>query len=257
MKIMKRPGVLAKKIGMTSIYTETGRVVPVTLLEMKDASVVFARCLEKEDGSSIWEVQVGSGHVKNITRPLEKRFQKLGVPPKKILKSFFVDQPMSEGVFCESSDRFLGGEEEVEKNPSLDEVACESQKNQEKVPTHWASGHRFSVEYFKEGAYVDVTGITLGKGFAGPMKRHNFGGLRASHGVSISHRSGGSIGNRKFPGRVFKGKKMAGHLGCERVTIQNLCVMGMDQERSLIIVKGSVPGFESGWVVVKDAVKKQ
>jgi len=103
---------------------------------------------------------------------------------------------------------------------------------------------------------VLVTGVSIGKGFAGAMKRHNFGGLRASHGVSISHRSHGSTGQCQDPGKVFKGKKMAGHMGDERVTTQNLVVVKTDVERGLLMVRGAVPGSKGGWVIVRDAVKK-
>jgi large subunit ribosomal protein L3 len=116
-------------------------------------------------------------------------------------------------------------------------------------------GAELSVEHFVPGQKVDVTGVSIGKGFAGAMKRHNFGGLRASHGVSISHRSHGSTGNRQDPGRVFKGKKMAGHMGARQVTVQNLEVVATDAARGLILVKGGVPGAKGGFVLIKDAVK--
>jgi len=115
---------------------------------------------------------------------------------------------------------------------------------------------QLTAAHFVAGQFVDVIGTSIGKGFAGVMKRHNFGGLRASHGVSVSHRSHGSTGHRQDPGRVFKGKKMAGHLGNERVTVQNLEVVSTDPDRGLILVKGAVPGAEGGWVLVKDAVKR-
>lgn len=117
-------------------------------------------------------------------------------------------------------------------------------------------GVELSVGHFVEGQFVDVTGTSIGKGFAGGMKRHNFGGLRASHGVSVSHRSHGSTGNRQDPGRTFKNKKMAGHMGDVRVTTQNLKVVAADVERGLIMVKGAVPGAAGGWVYVRDAVKR-
>ena len=110
--------------------------------------------------------------------------------------------------------------------------------------------------HFSVGAFVDVTAISKGKGFAGVMKRHNFGGLRASHGVSISHRSHGSTGQRSFPGRVFKNKKMAGQLGNKRTTVQSLCVMHVDEERGVLAVRGGVPGPRGVYVMVQDAVKK-
>lgn len=117
------------------------------------------------------------------------------------------------------------------------------------------AGTELSAVHFVEGQKVDITGTSIGKGFAGGMKRHGFGGLRASHGVSISHRSHGSTGNAQDPGRVFKGKKMAGHMGSETVTVQNLEVVSVDEQRDLILVKGAVPGHKEGWVCVRDAVK--
>ncbi len=117
-------------------------------------------------------------------------------------------------------------------------------------------GAEITAEHYLAGQFVDIAGVSIGKGFAGAMKRHNFGGLRASHGVSVSHRSHGSTGQCQDPGKVFKGKKMAGHLGAVRVTTQNLQVVKTDADRGLILVKGAVPGSKGGWVTVKDAVKK-
>src|SRR5579883_215513 len=117
-------------------------------------------------------------------------------------------------------------------------------------------GAVITVDHFVAGQHVDVTGITIGKGFAGGMKRWNFGGLRATHGVSVSHRSHGSTGNRQDPGRTFPGKKMAGHLGHEQVTTLNLKVVSIDADKGLIMIKGSVPGSDGGWVLVRDAVKR-
>lgn len=117
-------------------------------------------------------------------------------------------------------------------------------------------GARLLVSHFVAGQFVDVTGTSIGRGFAGVMKRHNFAGLRASHGVSISHRSHGSTGQRQDPGRVFKGKKMAGHMGAKQRTVLNLEVFGVDETRGLILVKGAVPGAEGGWVRIRDSVKK-
>ncbi len=116
-----------------------------------------------------------------------------------------------------------------------------------------AVGTTYGAEIFTSGQCVDVTGTSIGKGFAGPMKRHNFGGLRATHGVSLSHRSHGSIGNREDPGKVFKGKRMAGHMGNETVTLQNLVVHGVDGD--LLLIRGGIPGAEGSYVLVKDAVK--
>jgi large subunit ribosomal protein L3 len=118
-------------------------------------------------------------------------------------------------------------------------------------------GAELTAAHFVAGQYVDVTGTSIGKGFAGGMKRWNFGGLRATHGVSVSHRSLGSTGNRQDPGRTFKNKKMAGHLGDERVTTQNLTIVSVDADEGLIFVKGSIPGHDNGYVLVRDAVKKK
>jgi large subunit ribosomal protein L3 len=117
-------------------------------------------------------------------------------------------------------------------------------------------GAEITADHFVVGQFVDVTGTTTGKGFAGPMKRWNFGGLRATHGVSVSHRSHGSTGGRQDPGKTFKNKKMAGHLGVERVTTQNLRVVQTDVERGLVLVEGAVPGTAGGWIFIRDAVKK-
>ena len=119
-----------------------------------------------------------------------------------------------------------------------------------------AIGSELSANHFTVGQFVDVTGVTIGKGFAGAMKRHNFGGLRASHGVSISHRSHGSTGNSQDPGRVFKGKKMAGQMGDRQRTIQNLQVVAVDEDRGLIFIKGGLPGSKGKWISIKDSVKK-
>jgi large subunit ribosomal protein L3 len=117
-------------------------------------------------------------------------------------------------------------------------------------------GAEITADHFVEGQFVDVSGTTIGKGFAGAMKRHNFGGLRASHGVSVSHRSHGSTGQRQDPGKVFKGKKMAGHMGDVNVTTQNLRVVKTDPDRGLIMIRGAVPGAKGGWVTIHDAVKR-
>jgi len=118
-------------------------------------------------------------------------------------------------------------------------------------------GAEITADHFVPGQFVDVTGTSQGKGFQGAMKRWNFGGLRATHGVSVVHRSHGSTGQRQDPGKVFKGKKMAGHLGDERVTTQNLVVAKIDVERGLLMIRGAVPGSKGGWVIVRDAVKKK
>lgn len=136
-------------------------------------------------------------------------------------------------------------------------VAPKSKLVEFRIPPEMAGpiGAEITADHYAPGQKVDVAGTSLGKGFAGAMKRWNFGGLRATHGVSVSHRSHGSTGQRQDPGKVFKGKKMAGHLGDERVTTQNLEVVRVDVERGLIFIRGSVPGSDGGWVEVRDAVK--
>ncbi|MCK4939803.1 MAG: 50S ribosomal protein L3, partial [Rhodospirillaceae bacterium] len=120
-----------------------------------------------------------------------------------------------------------------------------------------AVGAEIAPSHFVDGQMVDVTGTSIGKGFAGAMKRHNFGGMRASHGVSISHRAHGSTGQCQDPGKVFKGKKMAGHMGASRITTLNLEIVATDDDKGLILVKGAVPGSKGGWVLVRDAIKKK
>ena len=209
-----RTGVIAKKIGMSRIFNEDGRQVPVTVLLLDDLKVVARRTMEKDGYTA---VQLGSGlaKAKNVSKPMRSYFAASKVEVKRVLKEFRV-----------SSENLI-------------EV-----------------GSQITVNHYVEGQFVDVSGISIGKGFAGAMKRHNFGGLRASHGVSISHRSHGSTGQCQDPGRVFKGKKMAGHMGSRRVTTQNLEVVSTDEEAGLILVRGAVPGAKGGWVTISDAVKK-
>ena len=209
-----RSGIIAQKLGMTRVFKDDGRHVPVTVLKM-DGCQVVARRTEESHGYNA--VQLGSGAVKlkNVTRPMRGHFAVASVEPKRKLAEFRV-----------SADAVLD------------------------------VGATLKADHFVVGQHVDVSGTSIGKGFAGAMKRHNFAGLRASHGVSISHRSHGSTGQCQDPGRVFKGKKMAGHMGAARVTTQNLEIVATDVERGLLLVKGAVPGSKGGWVLVRDAVKK-
>lgn len=209
-----RSGVIAQKVGMTRVFTDDGRHVPVTVLKLDNCQVVAQRT-EERDGYSAVQLGVGTAKVKNVTKAMRGHYAVAKVEPKRKLAEFRV-----------TADNLV-------------EVGAE-----------------FSANHFVPGQKVDVAGTSVGKGFAGAMKRHNFGGLRASHGVSISHRSHGSTGQCEFPGKVFKGKKMAGHLGAARVTTQNLEVVRIDEERGLILVKGAVPGHKGGWVLVRDAVKR-
>ena len=209
-----RTGVIAKKVGMTRLFQEDGRHVPVTVLALENSQVTAHRTADRD---GYFAVQVGSGEAKqkNVNKPQREAFAKAQVPLKMKVAEFRVDT-----------------EEAL-------------------LPV----GARISAEHFIAGQKVDITGHTQGKGFAGAMKRWGFGGLRATHGVSLSHRSHGSTGNRQDPGRVFKGKKMAGHMGDRQRTQQNLEIVRTDADRGLLFVKGSVPGAKNGWLLVKDAVK--
>jgi large subunit ribosomal protein L3 len=210
-----RVGLIAQKVGMTRVFDETGKHVPVTLLYVEECKVLEHKKIEKDGYNA---VKIGYGDIKlnKVSKPLKGFFDKIAIKPMKKIKEFRID----------NQDDFLEISSDVK------------------------------VDHFKEGQFIDVRGVSIGKGFAGSMKRHNFGGLRASHGVSVSHRSHGSTGNRQDPGRVFKGKKMAGHLGVENVVVQNLKVFAVDSEKSLIIVKGAVPGNKGGLVTITDAIKK-
>ena len=209
-----RSGVIAKKVGMTRLFMEDGRQVPVTVLQLEGLQVVAQRTTEK-DGYTAVQLGAGAAKAKRTSKAMRGHFAAANVEPKRKLAEFRV-----------SPENLI------------------------------AVGEEISAEHYVEGQKVDVAGTSIGKGFAGAMKRHNFGGLRASHGVSISHRSHGSTGQCQDPGKVFKGKKMAGHMGAVRVTTQNLQVVKTDAERGLIMIKGAVPGSKGGWVTVKDAVKK-
>ncbi|WP_270728712.1 50S ribosomal protein L3 [Shimia sp. Alg240-R146] len=210
-----RSGIIAKKVGMTRLFMEDGKQIPVTVLQLDGLQVVAQRTIEK-DGYTAVQLGAGSAKAKRTSQAMRGHFAAAKVEPKRKLAEFRVSE---EGLI---------------------EVGAE-----------------ISAEHFLEGQKVDVAGTSIGKGFAGAMKRHNFGGLRATHGVSISHRSHGSTGQCQDPGKVFKGKKMAGHMGAVRVTTQNLEVVKTDADRGLLFIKGAVPGPKSGWVSVKDAVKKK
>jgi len=211
---MLRSGVIAKKLGMTRLFMEDGRQIPVTVLQLDNLQVVAQRTAER-DGYTAVQLGAGAAKAKRTTAAMRGHFARASVAPKRKIAEFRV-----------SPENLIGVGEEI------------------------------TADHYAEGQYVDIAGTSIGKGFAGAMKRHNFGGLRASHGVSISHRSHGSTGQCQDPGKVFKGKKMAGHLGAARVTTQNIQVVRTDADRGLIMVKGSVPGSKGGWVTIKDAVKK-
>jgi large subunit ribosomal protein L3 len=210
-----RSGIIAKKLGMTRLFMDDGRQVPVTVLQMENVQVVAQR-LPETDGYTAVQLGAGNAKAKNTTQPMRGHFARANVAPKRRLVEF--------------------------------RVAPENMID---------VGAEITADHFISGQYVDVAGTSIGKGFAGAMKRHNFSGLRASHGVSVSHRSHGSTGQCQDPGKVFKGKKMAGHMGSVRVTVQNLEVVQTDVDRGLIMIKGAVPGSRGGWVTVRDAVKRR
>ena len=211
---MLRTGLIAKKLGMTRLFMEDGKQIPVTVLSLENLQVVAQRTTEK-DGYVAVQLGAGAAKAKRTSQAMRGHFAAAKVEPKRKVAEF--------------------------------RVAEENMIN---------VGETITANHYFEGQFVDVSGVSVGKGFAGAMKRHNFGGLRATHGVSVSHRSHGSTGQCQDPGKVFKGKKMAGHMGAARVTTQNLQVVRTDAGRGLIMVKGAVPGSKGGWVTLKDAVKK-
>ncbi|MDR2464228.1 MAG: 50S ribosomal protein L3 [Holosporales bacterium] len=208
-----RTGVVAKKIGMTRIFSADGVSVPVTVLQV-DECVVLEQKTMSRDGYDAVKLGAGQTRVSKLSRAVRCIYSSKDLEPRAMMKEFRV-----------TSDGLLD------------------------------VGTLIRVDHFSSGQLVDVTGISIGKGFAGVIKRHGFGGLRATHGVSLSHRSHGSVGNRTKPGRIFKNKRMAGHLGNVKVTTLNLTVHGIDNARGLLFLRGSVPGPKNGIVFVRDAIK--
>ncbi len=208
-----RTGLIAQKLGMTRVFTDAGRHVPVTVLQLDGCHVVDVRT-EDKDGYAAVQLGAGEARVKNVNKARRGHFAKAKVTPRLKLAEFRV-----------SADALLD------------------------------VGAELSANHFVSGQFVDVTGTSIGKGFAGAMKRHGFSGLGASHGVSVSHRALGSTGNSQDPGKVFKGKKMAGQMGDRQVTTQNLEVVSTDEDRGLILIRGAVPGAKGSWVLIRDAVK--
>jgi large subunit ribosomal protein L3 len=213
---MKRSGLIGTKMGNSSYYDESGKALPVTILKISDCIVSGVKTLEKNGYSSVQLVSIDG----------KKDIKQLKKPQQKLFANLKI-------------------------NPK--KIIKEFRVDQENI---LEIGSNLNVTHFKQDQFVDVTSTSIGKGFAGAMKRHNFGGLRASHGVSVSHRSHGSTGQNQDPGKVFKGKKMAGHMGATQVTIQNLKVVEIDEENSLLIIKGSVPGKKNSIIFIKDAIKK-
>ena len=204
---------IGKKIGMTQIFDEKGKVVPVTVVEAGPCVVSQVKTVETDGYTAI---QMGFGDIKpkHVTKPLQGHFKKADVAPKRILKEFRFED-------------------------------CSA----------YELGQILKADVFETGDKVDVTGKSKGKGYAGVIKRWNFARLKESHGTGPNARHGGSMGACSSPSRVWKGKKMAGHLGAEKVTVQNLTVVKIDAEDNLIAIKGAIPGANGGYVVIKDSVK--
>ncbi len=207
--------IIGRKVGMTRVFTDAGEAIPVTVIECEPNRVTQVKTLET-DGYSAIQVTVGTQKVSRITKAAVGHFQKAGVEPGRSLWEIRVGD---------------------------DKIA------------DYATGAELRVDAFADIKSVDVTGTSIGKGFAGGMKRWGFKGGRATHGNSLSHRAPGSIGQRQSPGRVFKNKKMAGQMGNERITALNLDLVRVDSERNLLLVKGAVPGADNGNVIVRPTVK--
>ncbi|MDE2347841.1 MAG: 50S ribosomal protein L3 [Gammaproteobacteria bacterium] len=208
-------GLVGRKCGMTRIFTDAGVSVPVTVVEALPNRISQIKS-EKPDGYKAVQVTTGTRRASRVTKAQAGHFAKANVAAGSTSQEF----------------RLLAGE-----GDSL------------------SVGAELKVDMFAAGQVVDVTGTTLGKGFAGTMKRHNFKGGRKTHGNSVSHRSPGSIGQRQTPGRVFKGKRMSGHMGVRNRTVENLRVVEIDVARNLLLISGAVPGAEGGRVIVKPSVK--
>lgn len=209
-------GLVGIKCGMTRIFTDTGAALPVTVIQVFPNRVTQIKTVET-DGYNAIQITTGDCKASRLTKPQAGHFAKAGVAPGTQLREFTVE--------------------------NLAELAA------------IALGSELKVDLFTVGQYVDVTGSTKGKGYAGVIKRHHFAAQDATHGNSLSHRAPGSIGQRQSPGKVFKGKKMSGHLGDVTRTILSQEIVRIDVEKNLIFVKGAVPGAESGYVVIRPAVK--
>lgn len=213
---MLRSGLIATKVGNSSYYDNDGTNTHVTVLKVDECIVTNTKTLEKNGYNAVQLASIDTG----------KDINKLNKPQRKIFSSIKINPKKIIKEFRVDNENIL-------------EV-----------------GTKLDVNHFKVNQYIDVSSTSIGKGFAGVMKRHNFGGLRASHGVSISHRSHGSTGQNQDPGRVFKGKKMAGRMGNKRVTKQNLKIIQIDNTNNILIIKGSVPGKKNSIIYLKDSVKR-
>lgn len=216
LKKMRSVGLVGRKCGMTRVFTEDGISQPVTVIEVLPNRIVQVKTQER-DGYNAIQVTMGERKRSKINKPAAGHYAKASVEPGVGLWEFPVTDEKALGAF--------------------------------------ASGSELTVEHFAEGQLVDVIGTSKGKGFAGSIKRHHFAAQDATHGNSLSHRAPGSIGQRQSPGKVFKGKKMPGHLGNVRKTVQSQRIVRIDKERNLIMVRGGVPGAPSGEVIIKPAVK--
>lgn len=213
-----RLGLLGRKVGMTRFFTDDGESVPVTVVDVSNNRVTQVKTQEN-DGYVAIQVTFGLRRSSRVTKPQAGHLSKAGVEAGEIVREFRVD---------------------------------------EAVASKYPAGAVLPLaDIFASGQKVDVQGTSIGKGYAGTIKRHNFGSQRASHGNSRSHNVPGSIGMAQDPGRVFPGKKMTGHLGCESVTTQNLDLFRVDAERQLLLIKGSVPGSKGGFVTVRPAIKNR
>ena len=208
-------GLVGRKRGMTRIFTAAGETVPVTVIEVLPNRVTQVKTPEVDGYRSV-QITYGKRRSTRVSKAMAGHFAKANTAPGEALFEFR-----------------LGGTDGADLT----------------------SGSELKVDMFTAGQIVDVTGTTMGKGFAGVMKRHNFAGGMASHGWSVSHRTPGSIGQRQTPGRVFQGKRMSGHMGVDRVTTENLRVVEVDAERNLLLISGAVPGTDGGTVVVRPSVK--
>ena len=215
MSLSNRLGLLGRKVGMMRIFTDDGDAVPVTVLDVSNNRVTQIKTVET-DGYSAIQVAFGTRKASRVTKPEAGHLAKAGVEAGRILKEFRVDAA---------------------------------------VAAEYKAGATVPVSLFAAGQTVDVQGTSIGKGFEGTIKRHNFSSQRASHGNSRSHNVPGSISMAQDPGRVFPGKKMSGHMGDETVTTQNLDIVRVDEARQLLLVRGAVPGSKNGHVVVRPAVK--
>ena len=208
-----RTGIIAKKIGMSNLFTSNGVNIPITVLHVDECKVIERIEMINSDND---KVTLGAFELKKVNNSEKGFFDKRNSKPYRMVKEFFVKK----------SDQVKSGDE-------------------------------ITVDHFKEGQFIDISGISKGKGFSGVMKRHNFSGLRASHGVSAAHRSAGSTGQCQDPGKVFKGKKMAGQYGNSHKTLQSLQVVKVDPDKKIICLKGSIPGSKGSWLIIEDSIKQK